>query len=1372
MQWNEDEFSEFKGKFPEFDPDNKLKWEKYSKPIIAELKVFAKSSGLFGSLSSPEVYLRFINYFTKETDQQNPLIGTTPDPETARRFIENSFRTRKGSVWLLKVYYWFHLTNKSFTCPTDLESNIKYVELIEKEIFGDGKTYELLYGKVPGKEAYQQSKRLAAASKTDAEKKQRIVLETQVSIDVELLLGKLQGEIFGRTDQLKKIDNFVVNNDNGLLILSGPSGTGKSTLLAKWLDQWMGVFPDDQLIFHFFSSQYPTTINTANALENIARSLKYYRKDEVELPQNQNKLGDVILNTLNVKPKNGSRTIVVLDALDEAVSEIIPFIRPSYLASNVFVIVSARVENVNKTIMPEYLREWDDLLEEGIEGEHWTIPPLDINGIKDWIKTDLKLISDESVSKLAQILFSATDGFPLFLNFVIDDLKKRYKPDSSIEEQLEFAQNLPNSINKYLARQLTFILKSNKALWTKTIKPLLATLSIIKGPISGIELEKIHSDHYRDIDALDQSVTRWIWSFKGSYSFLHPKLRQAFSYVVGLAEDEAHEELSEISYTAWEAEDKLIEWMETVWPPHNRKRENRAIKQYALDWLPQHLIDLDEDNRQEAGVKLISNWLFLIEQSLDQQHVVNRLEKSFNQWTSLPITLKDNDRGKVWSSFVATNETALIKQTKVNLGLGISSKQLLLRCLRDAMLADEIKFSGKSTLPKFNGVWRTVNNIKIIGVEKLDDCLISWTEKGSILFWGKNGEIIQTKGNKKAHSGKVLGLLPFGDGFVSWGKDSKILISDNDGKPLKDIDTRSYNSGAICGLTEINGQLVSFDEESNVYIWSVGENIELKNSLANINDTKIVGILKYKNFVVTWCAGGELQLRDQEGNHLHPRLSVNTIFDIDQVGVFGKYLITSHRNKGVRLWANVENLIVSVASFNPHLIATLGIKIIDDKMLSWGYGDEISVWHPDCEPTKVNVENSPLIDGFAKFGGGLISWGNGQELTVWNNEYVPILTNINFHSHSADIAGVFEFDRKVVTWDKNGSISFCDLFSYDELKEQKLSNTIDFIETDDFIVTCHRNGLINFWNFEGNILQTMRIGKAHNNKVNGIRLIKHGIFVTWGGNDTMILWLPNGEHIKCLDVDLAHKHGVAGVLDIENGFVTWGGSGRLCFWNYQGIQQSNFMEESPEGSYISHLHQYPGGFVGGGQDGCVKFWDQKGILHTNKGLDESEVNWTYGIIQSKNYFISWGMDKNIRLFDKQGQYLKDREVTNPHNGSVKGVMEYGERIISWGENGFKFLDLEGQIMEQDAIKGNYDGFIITLLAYPNGFISLDSLGIINFWGENFNLRDTIIPPDSVTKIHLSSQNQDRLYAVGKHLWFYDLNKNGLPIDPDESNTIH
>ena len=363
-----------------------------------------------------------------------------------------------------------------------------------------------------------------------------IVGKQYIGYEIEAQVRKIisdytQQPFEGREEEKHQLDKFLTNNSSGVFLVTAAAGFGKSALLSHW----QKTRQDDFFIaYHCFSYRYEKTRSVSEAYRHLLKQLYYYHNlRNGQFPNDENGMRDILVGMLGEPvSEDGKRLVIVLDGLDEADKTFEPFF--TSLSAGVFVIASARAEKGEK---PEYLRNWTDNAQQRLPLER-----LPCEAISKWLEQISELATYSQDEDFVTRLCKTTDGFPLYLRYLLDDLRQAAIKRQDVQAVLK---DSPEGFKDYVKEQFLQLAKI-EIKRQREVHELFALLSVALGALSKHDIQHLTSLTAWDLANLPWQATRWFSIQTGIYSFAHPLLAQEFCGVLG---DEASS-----------AEGKLIEY--------------------------------------------------------------------------------------------------------------------------------------------------------------------------------------------------------------------------------------------------------------------------------------------------------------------------------------------------------------------------------------------------------------------------------------------------------------------------------------------------------------------------------------------------------------------------------------------------------------------------------------------------------------------------------------------------------------------------------------------------------------------------------------------------------------------------------------------
>ncbi|MEQ8997733.1 MAG: ATP-binding protein [Coleofasciculus sp. B1-GNL1-01] len=313
----------------------------------------------------------------------------------------------------------------------------------------------------------------------------------------------IQQPFEGREDEQRQLDDFVQHNSQGVLLVTGAAGFGKSALLSHWQQtQQENCF----IAYHCFSYRYQKTRLVSEAYRHLLKQLYLYHNiRNGQFPNDPNRMRDILVGMLEkpVSPE-GKRLVIVLDGLDEASEKLEPFF--TRLADGVFVIASARAEVGDE---PEYLRNWTD------NAQRLYLKRLRREAIPKWLAQISELVTYSQNQDFVQRLDEITGGFPLYLRYLIDDLRQAAIKCQDVQGVL---RNSPGGFKAYVKEQFRQLAKVEEIKRQGEVRELFALLSVALGALSEDDIEALTALNAWDLADLPWQATRWFSIQTGCYS--------------------------------------------------------------------------------------------------------------------------------------------------------------------------------------------------------------------------------------------------------------------------------------------------------------------------------------------------------------------------------------------------------------------------------------------------------------------------------------------------------------------------------------------------------------------------------------------------------------------------------------------------------------------------------------------------------------------------------------------------------------------------------------------------------------------------------------------------------------------------------------
>jgi hypothetical protein len=390
-------------------------------------------------------------------------------------------------------------------------------------------------------------------------------------------------EVFvGRKDAFDRLNKFL-SGESGVAIVYAPPGYRKTTFLANWVwrlevGEWRFDNSQVRVFRHFFNPNIRYSRLPSYAYAHLLAQISFVTQKQDPIPTEDERHAALsYFFHYEVSVPKGEKLVIVLDGLDDAEGEVKPFI-PDKIPEGLFVVVSGRWdwdgegESPPYDELPPYFKEWAKFT------EFIPLKALSEEELREWLRAagEGELAQFAENDDFVRMLREKTDGLPLFVRYLMDDLLQAVKEGKSPEQVLE---RTPKGFSEYVREQFKQLAKLVRN--EKGVRDLFALLTVAKGALRQDEVEELTGLFVLDLTDLPHQVTRWFSIGKtrssadmptadmATYSFAHPLLAEEFRKHLGRE--------------ARQMEERLLEWCEN-W------REHPSFP-YILRHYAEHLYD-------------------------------------------------------------------------------------------------------------------------------------------------------------------------------------------------------------------------------------------------------------------------------------------------------------------------------------------------------------------------------------------------------------------------------------------------------------------------------------------------------------------------------------------------------------------------------------------------------------------------------------------------------------------------------------------------------------------------------------------------------------------------------------------------------------
>ena len=244
----------------------------------------------------------------------------------------------------------------------------------------------------------------------------------------------------GRTDSLKVINEYIASTEATVLAVSGAGGTGKSSLMAKAIEQAHINHPSAQTMYRFIGTT-PASSTVQNLLESLCREHdRRYGTGDNRIPGDYHEL--VADFHTRVSQATASRPLILfLDALDQLspnrAARSLAWV-PDPLPDHVRIILSTRARDIERSLKQRLA---------GVVSLRGLSPTEGNTVLTKWLEAAGRTLQEPQ--RLAVLeKFNQSEGRPLYLRLAFEEAR-RWKSGSGEPPEL-LAQGIPGIIRHNL----------------------------------------------------------------------------------------------------------------------------------------------------------------------------------------------------------------------------------------------------------------------------------------------------------------------------------------------------------------------------------------------------------------------------------------------------------------------------------------------------------------------------------------------------------------------------------------------------------------------------------------------------------------------------------------------------------------------------------------------------------------------------------------------------------------------------------------------------------------------------------------------------------------------------------------------------------
>jgi nephrocystin-3 len=310
--------------------------------------------------------------------------------------------------------------------------------------------------RIPLRENYADSRTVAALVLEDlkAAIEEQFPIEeipdplTREARDHEAFAETRRRTYIGRPEYIARLDSHA-ESDGGPLVLAGDSGSGKSALMANWVEHWRTVHPNDFFFQHYIGGT-PDSASHWSLMARLIAEIKRWTGDPEDAPRSHDDLlRDFPLWLARARCKSeydGVRCILVLDALnqleDHDYARLLGWLPSHPFAGGLRLVVSTLPGETMDAVMQ---RGWESLRVEPLTHDERR------RMVEHYLARFGKKLDSVRLDRLATAPAAAN---PLYLKILLDELRVTGTHDRLDERLNDYlsAPDIPTLLQQVLER--------------------------------------------------------------------------------------------------------------------------------------------------------------------------------------------------------------------------------------------------------------------------------------------------------------------------------------------------------------------------------------------------------------------------------------------------------------------------------------------------------------------------------------------------------------------------------------------------------------------------------------------------------------------------------------------------------------------------------------------------------------------------------------------------------------------------------------------------------------------------------------------------------------------------------------------------------
>ncbi len=324
----------------------------------------------------------------------------------------------------------------------------------------------------------------------------------------------------GRVGELTTINDRLSSSDGAYVFVEGPSGFGKTALLAQLTERY------PHAAYHFFNQSLSgtTVLFDPNRetcfLRNLCGQILRKSASKKRIPEADPRAAYLVLLAEPLPPE--TCRIVIIDAVDEIdpTRNFLKGLFPHDLGARTFVVFSARTIGDRSFVRHVGLTASDIALT-------ITLDRFDSGGVAALLrKAGGDAVEWSANERFVGALLATTDGDPFYLRFLAEDIRAGRIGPENIGET-------PKGLYDYLDSQFEIL---SRCAQRQQQRDVLGYILTAKGPISRATLIScVEGLDHLNFEATIQGIRRFLLEHRGEFTFCHERFRQYFLDKAGLS---------------------------------------------------------------------------------------------------------------------------------------------------------------------------------------------------------------------------------------------------------------------------------------------------------------------------------------------------------------------------------------------------------------------------------------------------------------------------------------------------------------------------------------------------------------------------------------------------------------------------------------------------------------------------------------------------------------------------------------------------------------------------------------------------------------------------------------------------------------------